>query len=389
MPLNLLRKFIHLEAASGIILLGATLLALLFANSPWQPIYHTILQGDISVSLNGYSISSSLHTLINDGLMAIFFLVVSLEIKRELIVGELNSKDKAILPVIAAAGGMILPGLIYAAFNYQNTAAIAGWGIPTATDIAFSLGILMLLGQRIPTSLKLFLTALAIIDDLGAILIIALFYTAHIALLPFIIAIVLIALLAILNFFKKISLFIYLLVGLFLWVAILKSGIHATVAGVILGAFIPLKNTDTDTSSYLYKLEHKLHPWVAYGILPLFAFANAGLSIQDLHWANFLHSVTLGITLGLFLGKQLGIFFFSWLAIKCGLASLPDNVNWKQFYGVTLLCGIGFTMSLFIGTLAFNDDSFDSLVRLGVITGSLLSGIFGFVILKMSKTKIN
>ena len=388
MSLNLLRKFIHLEAASGIILLAATVLALLLANSPWQSIYHSVLQSDISVSLEGYSIRSSLHTLINDGFMAIFFLVVSLEIKRELIIGELNSKHKAILPIIAAAGGMILPGLIYAVFNYQNTAAIAGWGIPTATDIAFSLGILMLLGKGIPTALKAFLTALAIIDDLGAILIIALFYTTNIALLPLIIAVLLIGLLTILNYFKKTPLFLYLLVGFFLWVAILKSGIHATVAGVILGAFIPLKNTETDTSAYLYKLENKLHPWVAYGILPLFALANAGLSIQDLHGADFLNSVMLGITLGLFLGKQFGIFLFSWLAIKCGLASLPDHVNWKQFYGVSLLCGIGFTMSLFIGTLAFNDDSFVSLVRLGVITGSLLSGIFGFFILKTSNTKI-
>lgn len=384
MPIKLFQKFIQLEASSGIVLMLATLLALLLANSPLQDLFNHLLHYQLSLQLNHFSFNTSSHIMINDGLMSIFFLIVSLEIKRELIQGELNSINKALLPIIAAAGGMLFPALIYFLFNINNKTALPGWAIPTATDIAFSLGILSLLGRRIPMNLKIFLTALAIIDDLGAIIIIAVFYTANISKLFLILALVFSTLLILLNYFNTQRTWPYLITGSLLWFCILKSGIHATIAGVILGLAIPLKSKNNKSLSQ--QLEKQLHPWVAYGILPLFALANANLAFNNLSLSSLANPITLGIITGLFFGKQLGILLFSWLAIKYKLASLPHNIDWRKFYGMSLLCGIGFTMSLFIGTLAFNDETIISLVRLGIIIGSVLSGLLGYFVLRLHKT---
>ena len=386
MPIKLFRKYIHLETSSGIVLMLATFLALLLANSPLQNVFNHLLHYSLSLQLNNFKIDTSLHTIINDGLMSVFFLIVSLEIKRELISGELNTLNKAILPVIAAAGGMLVPALIYFAFNFNNKTALPGWAIPTATDIAFSLGVLSLLGKRIPINLKIFLTALAIIDDLGAIIIIAAFYTANISTVFLIFALLFSAILISLNYFNSQRTWLYLITGSLLWLCILKSGIHATIAGVILGLTIPLKISNNKSPAQ--KLEKQLHPWVAYGILPLFALANAGLSFNTLDLASLTNSITLGVITGLFFGKQIGIFSFSWLAIKYKIATLPKNINWRQFYGMSLLSGIGFTMSLFIGTLAFNDESINSLIRLGIITGSGLSVISGYFVLRKKQSFI-
>jgi NhaA family Na+:H+ antiporter len=316
--------------------------------------------------------------------MAIFFFLIGLEVKREFLAGELSDPSRVILPIIAAIGGMAVPALIYATINWGDPVAMKGWAIPSATDIAFALGVLALLGSRIPQSLKLFLMTLAIIDDLGAIIIIALFYTSDLSIISLITAIIAVAVLFILNRRGVLGLAPYMLVGLVLWAAVLKSGVHATLAGVITALFIPFKKAPRQSYTQLEILEHDLHPTVAYGILPLFAFANAGIPFDGITADSFLHPVPLGIATGLFFGNQLGVFGFSWIAIKLGISQLPNEISWLQLYGVAALCGIGFTMSLFVGSLAFEQGGPDYSVdeRLGILIGSLLSGIVGYLVLR-------
>lgn len=384
MRIKFLHKFIQLEASGGISLGIATLLALILANSTWQTYYLNFLNFNISL---GTLIHFSFLHFINDGLMTVFFFLVSLEIKRELVQGELNTVTKALLPTIAAIGGMIIPALFYLAINHKYPQLISGWAIPMATDIAFSLGVLSLLGKHIPIALKIFLMALAIIDDLGAIIVIAIFYTQQIGWLYLFLAFLTFIGLLSLNYFKIQRFFPYCLLGIALWLLILNSGIHATIAGVLFGFTIPLTSSNKNFNSLLHHLIRQLHPWIAYGILPLFAFANAGLSFSNIGLASFIHPLPLGIIVGLFLGKQLGIFGASWLAVKTKLAKLPYQVNWWHIYGIALICGIGFTMSLFIASLAFGDNELTALVRLGVFTGSILSGIGGYSVLFLHQRK--
>ena len=382
--MKFLRDFIKVETASGIVLFAATLLALMLANSPLLDLYNRLFHDPIIVNFNSWKLAVTLTHIINDGLMTIFFLIVSLEIKREFLIGELNTRAKALLPGIAAAGGMLMPALIFLACNFADKTYISGWAIPTATDIAFSLGILSLLGDRIPASLKAFLMALAIIDDLGAIIIIAVFYTNHIAIAYLLLACLAMIILYVLNRCNITQFWPYLITGILLWLSITQAGIHATIAGVILGFAIPLNVSRKKASSPLQKLEKILHPWVAYGILPLFALANAGLSLSGVNQSLLINPLTLGCLLGLLLGKPLGVLGASFIAIKTKIARLPAQVSWTQFGGAACLCGIGFTMSLFIGTLAFSEAINDSmlLIRLGVFTGSCLAGITGYFILR-------
>ncbi len=384
MRIKFLHKFIQLEASGGIALGLATLFALIFANSNWQTYYQTFLNFSINI---GPDIHFSFLHFINDGLMTIFFFLVSLEIKRELIQGELNTFTKALLPTLAAIGGMIVPALFYLAITLNYPQIISGWAIPMATDIAFSLGVLSLLGKHIPVALKIFLMALAIIDDLGAIIVIATFYTQQIGWIYLFLALLAFLGLILLNYYKVQRFLPYCLLGIALWWLILNSGIHATIAGVLFGFTIPLSSSNHNFNSLLHRLIHQLHPWIAYGILPLFAFANAGLSFSNISFATFLHPLPLGIIVGLFFGKQLGIFGASWLAVKTQLAKLPYQVNWWHIYGTALLCGIGFTMSLFIASLAFEENTLTALVRLGIFTGSILSGIVGYSILFLHRQK--
>jgi len=384
------RKFVDLESASSIILIGATILALLISNSTFAHFYEVLLHGDLVLKI-GHQINVHIEPLefwINDGLMTLFFLLIGLELKREVLEGQLSQGAKVVLlPVIAAAGGALIPALIYAALNWDNSSALNGWAIPSATDIAFSLGILMLLGERIPLSLKLFLMALAIIDDLVAIIIIALFYSTQ-ELQPYYLALAatILTIPKILFYWKKIAnLKLYLILLLFLWFFILKSGLHATLAGIALAFFIP--SLRDGGYPLLHEFEEKLHPWVAYLILPIFAFANAGVSFEGMNLNVLLEPVPLGIMLGLFIGKQLGVFGFAWLTIKLGLAPLPENANWMSLYGVSVLCGVGFTMSLFIGGLAFTDAEYMTQVRLSVLLGSFLSAIVGYIILLIAIAK--
>jgi len=377
---NAYREFVKLESASSILLLVATVLALWMSNSALQPFYHWLVHHPISISPLSFEIKS-LEFWVNDGLMAIFFLTVGLELKREMQEGQLADLSQVALPTIAAIGGMAVPALIYVAFNWGNSITLTGWAIPSATDIAFSLGVLALLGSRVPLSLKIFLMALAIIDDLGAILIIALFYghDLHLSYLAFAAALLVIP--SILYHWKGVtSLVLYLIIGLLLWFFVLKSGIHATLAGVALAFVIP-NVKDSHGHSPLHRMEHILHPWVAFGILPIFAFANAGVSFEGMQLSILLEPVPLGIVLGLFLGKQLGVFGFTWLSVKLGLAELPNRATWLTIYGVATLCGIGFTMSLFIGSLAFTVDEYMNQVRLSVLLGSLISAVVGYLIL--------
>lgn len=378
-PLSALRAFLSGEASGGIVLMAAAVVAMVLANSPAAPGYFAVLKlylGPLSV----------LHW-INDGLMALFFLLVGLEIKREFVDGQLSTWPRRVLPGIAAAGGMIAPAVIYVLFNTATPETLRGWAIPTATDIAFALGVLALLGSRVPVSLKIFLTALAIIDDLGAIAIIAAFYTADLSLAWLGAAIAVLVLLAALNRAGVERLPAYLLPGLFLWFFLLKSGVHATLAGVALALTIPLRTSPgrpDDPHSPLHVLEHALHPYVAYLIVPIFGFANAGVTLLGLPARALVDPVTLGVALGLFLGKQVGIFLSVRLAVATGLAARPAGATWPQVYGVALLCGIGFTMSLFIGALAFTDGLHETETKLGVLGGSLLSGILGAALLARS-----
>ncbi|RMF11357.1 MAG: Na+/H+ antiporter NhaA [Alphaproteobacteria bacterium] len=384
MPLSAIREFFKWEAAGGILLIIAAALALVLDNSPLASLYDRILTLQISVSIGEVAIAKPLLLWINDGLMAVFFLLIGLEVKREILEGELSSRDQIVLPLAAAVGGMVVPALIYVAFNRGNSEALAGWAIPAATDIAFALGILSLLGSRVPTSLKVFLTALAIIDDLGAIIIIAMFYTANLSTTALTLAALAIAGLVTLNRFGVNRLAPYVLVGALLWVFVLKSGVHATLAGVAVGLAVPLRPRRRGDRSLLRHLEHELHPWVAFMILPLFAFANAGLHLLDLPAAGFVDPVALGIATGLFVGKQIGVFGFAAVLILLGLARMPEGANWRGLYGVSVLTGIGFTMSLFIGTLAFDDIGYANTLRLGVLGGSLASAVLGYLVLGRS-----
>jgi NhaA family Na+:H+ antiporter len=379
--------FFKLEAASGLILLIAAILALIISNSDLSDLYFHSLEKYLFIGVNEFGLKLSVHHWINDALMAVFFFFVTLEIKREFLQGELSNIKQAMLPIIAAVGGMLVPALFYVFINWGNSETMNGWAIPSATDIAFSLGILSLLGSRVPISLKVFLTALAIIDDLGAILIIAFFYSGDLS-IPYLSLILLsYILLLVLNKFS-VKIFIpYLIIGLFMWFFTYKSGIHATIAGVLLASTIPHRIKDKDFS-LLVKIEHAISPYVAFMIMPLFAFANAGVSLEGLSLLSLLAPVPLGILCGLFFGKQIGVLLFSYVSIKLKFAEAPNNSNWLSLYGVSILTGIGFTMSLFVGNLAFVENAqYMDGVKIGVLTGSLLSTVFGYVILLMSSKK--
>ena len=381
--------FIHSQSGGGIVLAVAALLALIISNSPWSGWYEQLLQvrGEVRIGGDWLVLSKPLLVWVNDLWMAVFFFLVGLEIKRELLEGELATRSQAMLPAGAALGGMIVPALIYSAINWGDAVALRGWAIPAATDIAFALGILVLLGKRVPASLKVFLTAVAIIDDLGAIVIIAVFYTASLSLSMLLGACVGILVLFAMNRARVMNLGLYVLVGLIIWVFVLKSGVHATLAGVATALAIPLK--DHKNNSPLKFAEHALHAWVAFVVLPMFAFTNAGVSLQGVSFSTLLQTVPLGITAGLLLGKAVGVFGAAWLMIRFTHAQLPDQANWMQFFGVCVLCGVGFTMSLFIGGLAFEGQgaAFDTQLKLGVLAGSIISGIVGSLILVMASAR--
>ncbi|MEC9250296.1 MAG: Na+/H+ antiporter NhaA [Pseudomonadota bacterium] len=377
-------EFLRMESAAGIILIFAAAFALIASNSPFAAGYASIFETYFTVGFGDGAISKPILLWINDLLMAIFFLLVGLEIKREIMEGALSSVSKATLPVLAAVGGMLGPMLVFLAINQNSPETLSGWAIPAATDIAFALGILLLLGHRAPVELKILLLAIAIIDDLGAITIIALFYTANLDLEPLFYALACLGALIGLNRSRIGSLWPYILVGAVLWVLVLKSGVHATLAGVVTAAFIPLR---TPNSSPLHRLEHGLHPWVAFGILPIFALANAGVALSGLQWSALLTPLTLGIAAGLVIGKQVGVFGAIWLAVKTGLARKPEAVSWGQLYGLACLTGVGFTMSLFIGGLAFADPALMTDVRIGVLTGSLVSALSGIAALVLAAKK--
>ncbi|HBA33048.1 MAG TPA: Na+/H+ antiporter NhaA [Gammaproteobacteria bacterium] len=379
-------EFLELESAGGILLILAALLAIIMANSPLQSFYELLLSTPVEIRIGLLEVAKPLLLWVNDGLMAIFFFLVGLELKRELTEGELSSIRSIALPGVGAIGGMAIPALIYVYFNHHDPISMKGWAIPAATDIAFALGVLMLLGSRVPASLKIFLTSLAIFDDIGAIVIIALFYTEKISLSALVIAGVCILILFILNRRNVVSKSPYILLGVIMWIATLKSGVHATLAGVILAMFIPLRSKKEPDISPLKDMEHDLHSVVAFFVLPVFAFSNAGISLKGIGLDQLLHGVPLGIALGLFIGKQVGIFGLCWLAIKMKLAALPKGVSWASLYGVATLCGIGFTMSLFISALAFEDHGVNTFFdeRLGIILGSVVSGIAGYFILRTS-----
>ncbi len=385
MRVDLLQRLFRHEAASGIVLMLASALALALANSPLAEFYNLLLSVHGSVRIDGFGIDKPMLLWVNDGLMAIFFLLVGLEIKREVLEGELSERRRAILPVVAAIGGMTVPALIYLAITRNEPGAVTGWAIPCETDIAFSLGVMALFGGRVAPSLKLFLTALAIIDDLGAIVIIAIFYTEELSCVSLDVALAALAILAALNLAGVQRIIWYVLVGIVLWVFVLKSGVHATLAGVALALAIPFKGEsvkgESGQDSPLIRTEHGLAPWVGFGIMPLFGFANAGLSFADLSLSSIVEPVPLGIAAGLFLGKQIGVFGAAALVIRAGWAELPANAGWVTLWGTSILTGIGFTMSLFIGALAFGESDVEAVMRLGVLVGSGLSAIVGAAVL--------
>ncbi|CAK1693785.1 sodium or potassium/proton antiporter (NhaA family) [Vibrio crassostreae] len=377
---DVIRDFFKMESAGGIILVIAAAIAMFVANSPLNEMYQGVL--------HSYVLGMSVSHWINDGLMAVFFLLIGLEVKRELLEGALKSKETAIFPAIAAVGGMLAPALIYVLFNSSNPEALQGWAIPAATDIAFALGIMALLGNRVPVSLKVFLLALAIIDDLGVVVIIALFYSGDLSTLALTVGFIATGVLFMLNNKHVTKLSVYLIVGAILWFAVLKSGVHATLAGVVIGFAIPLKGNKGEHSP-LKHLEHALHPYVAFAILPIFAFANAGISLEGISISNLTGMLPLGIAMGLLVGKPLGIFLFSWGAVKTGVAKLPEGVNFMNIFAVSVLCGIGFTMSIFISSLAFGPTNadFDTLARLGILMGSTTAAILGYFLLSISLPK--
>lgn len=385
-----LRKFIKLEYSSGVVLFITTILALILDNTPWYTYYEALFNLPLGIQLGPLQLFKPLLLWIDDGLMTIFFLLAGLEIKREMLEGELNNLAKASLPVIAGLGGMFIPALIYFAFNVVggSTSSLQGWAIPIATDVAFSLGILSLLGNKLPVGLKVFLTALAIFDDISAVFIIAVFYTHHISLIFLLSAGLFLGLLILLNRLRVTTIAVYILIGVALWFCVLKSGIHATLSGIALAFTIPIRDWRNPRVSPLRSLEHTLYPWVAFVVLPIFAFANAGISFAQIRLLeNLFNPITLGIALGLFLGKQIGIWSTCWILIKIGWAHMPYGGNWRSLYGISLLAGMGFTMSLFIGALAFGNieqQHYSTMVRLGIIIGSFLSGISGYLILNFT-----
>jgi len=379
-----IRRFMSVQSVSGVVLLAAAVTALIVANSPLAWMYERVLQTEMQVRVGSLDLHKPLLHWINDGLMAVFFLLVGLEIKRELLEGELATRSKAILPVIAACGGMIVPAAIYATLNWNDPSTLAGWAIPCATDIAFALGVLALLGSRVPLPLKVFLTAVAILDDLGAIVIIALFYTSDLVVTSMLLALPCVVGLWVLNRVGVTAYAPYVLLGIALWVCVLKSGVHATLAGVVLALAIPITSSNESRPSPLRQMERALHPWVAFMVMPIFAFANAGVSFAGLSFGYLLEPVPLGIAAGLLLGKQAGVFGFTWLGVKLGWAERPQGTSWSQLYGVALLAGIGFTMSLFIGALAFSDAQHAVSLRVGVLAGSIVSGAAGYLALRLA-----
>lgn len=385
---SLFTRFFQLEAASGLLLIAAAVMALIINNSPLSYLYSGLLDVPVAVQVGALNIAKPLLLWINDGLMALFFLLIGLEVKREVVDGHLSKPSQVVLPATAAVGGMVVPALIYWFINRDNPAAVAGWAIPTATDIAFALGVLALLGKRVPVSLKLFLMTLAIIDDLGAIIVIALFYSGTLSSVSLLLAAACLVALVAMNRLGVVKLGPYMIVGLILWVCVLKSGVHATLAGVALALCIPLRTRNAETSPLL-SLEHALHPWVAYAILPIFAFANAGVSLAGMSVDSFTHPVPMGIAVGLLLGKTVGVFGLSWLAVKLRLAALPEGAGWGQILGVAILCGIGFTMSLFVGSLAFAPGSSDyaGMDRMGILTGSFFAAVIGYAVIAMASRK--
>lgn len=379
------RDFLKLEAASGILLVIAAVIAMVVANSPLAHLYDALIGLPVEVRIGALQIAKPLLLWINDGLMAVFFFLVGLELKRELLEGQLSDPKEIVLPALGAFGGMLFPAVIYIWVNQGNSAALQGWAIPAATDIAFALAILALLGSRVPLSLKIFLVSVAIFDDVGAIVIIALFYTSDLSVASLATAAMCLPALWLLNWRGVLEKTPYVLIGIVMWIAVLKSGVHATLAGVLLAMFIPLRNPEKENSP-LHDIEHDLHTAVAFGILPIFAFANAGISLGGLSIDAIFHPVPLGIMAGLFIGKQLGVFLFCGLGVLLGIARLPGDLRWAHIYGTALLCGVGFTMSLFIGSLAFEQTGVNLLFdeRLGIIAGSILSGICGYLVLRMT-----
>lgn len=383
-----INTFLKRESSAGVLLIFITIIALILQNSSLSEIYTNFLHTHVEIRFGHFQIAKPLLLWVNDGLMAVFFFLIGLEVKREVMEGHLSTISQVILPGVAAVGGMVVPALVFTAFNKDDSFAMTGWAIPTATDIAFALGVLSLLGKRVPVSLKIFLLALAIIDDLGAIVIIALFYTSELSTMSIVVASIALSTLFIINRLGVANKAAYILLGFVLWTSVLKSGVHATLAGVALAFMIPLncKTAEGKSFSMSKEMEHGLHYWVAFMILPLFAFVNAGVDLRGISLEEMFNPVPMGIMLGLFVGKQLGVFGFSWLAIKTGFARLPTDSNWQQLYGVSILTGIGFTMSLFVDTLAYNDTQiYHYADKLAILLGSLLSGVVGYLVLKYSK----
>jgi NhaA family Na+:H+ antiporter len=390
---DFMKEFLKKESSVGIILMIATVVAMIFANSPLHVLYDFILDTPLEVRLGRHiHIGKPLLLWINDGLMAVFFFLIGLEVKREVLVGQLSSRAQIVLPGVAAVGGMIVPAIVYVMLNAGNSAALNGWAIPAATDIAFALGILALLGDRVPSSLKIFLLALAIMDDLGAIVIIAIFYSGDLSMTMLVLSAICLAILIVFNRLKVDNIAPYIWVGVFLWIFVLKSGVHATLAGVALAFLIPLKSKKDPEHSPLEHLEHALHPWVSYLVLPIFAFANAGIPLSGMGLSDLFQPVPLGIMLGLTVGKLVGVYGFSVAAIKMGVAQIPEKANLQHLFGVAALCGVGFTMSLFIGGLAFEHVGGDAATyltthRIGILSGSLIAGISGYLILKFAPSR--
>jgi NhaA family Na+:H+ antiporter len=382
------KQFIQTDASSGIILVIAAILALFMANSFFSANYNAFLEFPVSITLGTFAISKPLVLWVNDGLMALFFFVVGLEIKRELFYGQLSSPDQVVMPFLAAIAGIVFPALIYVAFNYQDAVAMNGWAIPSATDIAFALGIFILFGKHLPPSLKLFLLSVAIIDDIGAVIIIAIFYSQELATNSLIIASIGCVVLFIFNRLKLENKTPFILVSIIVWAAVLKSGVHATLAGFVVAWFIPIARSKSHSMSY--QIEHGLHPWIAFFVLPLFAFANAGVGLTGATIDELVTPVSIGIIGGLFIGKQLGIFVACFVAVKLKLCKLPEGATWTQLYGVCLLCGVGFTMSLFIGSLAFEEQglAYQTQVKVGVLVGSIISAVAGAYLLTKSSKKV-
>jgi NhaA family Na+:H+ antiporter len=386
---NFITRFFEMESAGGLLLMITAALAVIVANTPLVQYYNLLLDTPVQIRIGALDIAKPLLLWINDGLMAVFFFLIGLELKRELIEGELSDKRNIILPGIGAVGGMAIPALVYVFFNRGDSLALQGWAIPAATDIAFALGILSLLGSRVPTTVKVFLTSLAIFDDIGAILIIAIFYTSKISMVALAVVGVCIVVLGIMSRLKVEAKSLFILIGVIMWTAMLKSGVHATLAGVVLAMFIPMRSHTNPEYSPVKAMEHDLHAVVAFFILPVFAFANAGISFAGMEADQLLHGVSIGVALGLFIGKQVGVFAFCGLGIKLGMAQLPQGMNWRSLYGTAAMTGIGFTMSLFIGSLAFEGAGLDRIFdeRIGIIIGSLASGLLGYVILNLTYKK--